>query len=726
MSTTPPSSPSASAHPGPAVVHLRAAGVSLLLEVADGRLPRIAHWGADLGVLGPADEADVLRAARPPVVSNSLDEPVPVGVVPEPSHGWPGIPGIEGHRDGRDFTARFVVESVDVREEAGGVVAVRAVDPDVRLGLDLEVELTPEGLVRLRATLENLGGDTYTLDALRLALPLPTTAQEVLDFTGRHLRERAPQRHDLTLGSHVRTGRRGRTGADATLLLVAGARGFGFATGEVWGVHTAWSGNHTTYVERDSAGAGVLGGGEELLPGEVRLRAGESYTTPLLIGSYGEGLDALSARFHDHLRARRQHRTGPRLVALNTWEAVYFDHDLPRLLDLAERAAALGVERFILDDGWFRGRRDDSAGLGDWYVDDAVWPDGLTPLVTRVRELGMQFGLWFEPEMINVDSDAARTHPEWVMSPGTRLPPDARHQQVLDLANPEAFEHVLGRIDAVVTENHVDYIKWDHNRDLVDAGHPGSGRAGVHDQTLTVYRLIDELRRRHPELEIESCSSGGARADLGILERTERIWASDCIDALERQVNQRWTGLLLPPEMIGSHVGAPRAHTTGRTHGLDLRAGTALFGHFGIEWDLSVASPAELEEMRAWIDLYKVLRPLLHGGRVVRVDHPDPAHWLHGVVARDGREAVFALVSMATSAWAPPGSIRFAGLRDDVRYRVRLLDPVERRPAHGLPSRPAWTDDGVVLPGAALRSAGVQAPAIPPETLQLFHLTSVG
>ena len=263
----------------------------------------------------------------------------------------------------------------------------------------------------------------------------------------------------------------------------------------------------------------------------------------------------------------------PRPVVLNTWEAVYFDHRLDRLTALADTAAELGVERFVLDDGWFRHRRDDTAGLGDWYVDEDVWPDGLHPLVNHVRGLGMEFGLWVEPEMVNPDSDLARAHPEWV-----REAPPWRNQQVLDIAQPDAYAYLLERLDALVSEYAIDFLKWDHNRDLV---------GGAHAQTLAAYRLLDELRERHPALEIESCSSGGSRVDLGILARTDRVWASDTNDALERQAIQRWTQLLLPPELVGSHVGPPRAHTTGRTHDLSFRVATALFGHFGIEWDIN-------------------------------------------------------------------------------------------------------------------------------------------
>ncbi len=711
------------------LIHLRAGGVSLVLDLSGGLLPRVLHWGADLGALSRADLTTLRLTSQPQVVSNSVDAGVPLSVVPEAAVGWMGTPGLTGHRAGREFSSLFTVTRVRAAETDGAVehrVVVETRDENAQLGMVLEVELTASGLVRLRATVTNTHDvEPYTLDGLLLALPVPTSAQEILDFSGRHLRERSPQRHTFTLGTHLRDNRRGRTGADATLLLLAGTAGFSFAGGEVWGLHVAWSGNHRTLAERTPQGDGLLSGGELLLPGEGTLAAGESYRTPWVFGSWGQGIDQLSARFHDYLRARPQHPRSPRPVVLNTWEAVYFQQDLATLCELADSAAEVGVERFVLDDGWFRHRRDDFAGLGDWYVDEGVWPQGLGPLVDHVRARGMQFGLWFEPEMINVDSDLARAHPDWILSAGHRLPPESRHQQVLDLASPEAFGYILERMSSLVGQYSIDYIKWDHNRDLVEPGRAAHGRAGVHEQTQALYRLIDTLKARHPDLEIESCSSGGARADLGILDRTDRIWASDCIDALERQQIERWTGLLVPPEMIGSHVGAPVAHTTGRTHNLAFRAGTALFGHFGIEWDLRTASAHDRARMAEWVALYKQHRALLHTGRVVRVDHPDPAVQVHGVVGAGGDEALFAIVAVATSVWAPTGPVRLPGLDPEARYRITPVGIAAEVAVYGDATATPWWSGQPVLSGRVLAQHGLQAPSLLPEQLVLVHLVRV-
>ncbi|WP_406319657.1 alpha-galactosidase [Streptosporangium sp. NBC_01639] len=711
------------------LVHLRAGGVSLVVDTRGNGLPRVVHWGADLGALDAADLLALSAVSIPPTGFGPVDQVVPLSIVPEQSAGWLGTPGLSGHRTGRDFSARFVTERVESEQGSGPIahrLTISAADEHGRLGISLEIEMAVSGLVRLRATLSNDDpGLDYTLDGLLLTLPVPLRAQEILDFSGRHLRERSPQRHAFTQGTHQRDNRRGRTGGDATLLLLAGAPAFSFEHGEVWGLHVAWSGNHRTLAERNPDGVGLLGGGELLLPGEGTLAPGESYTSPWVFGSWGRGLNDLSARFHDYLRARPQHPGARRPVVLNTWEAVYFDQDVNVLTELADLAAEIGVERFVLDDGWFRHRRDDHAGLGDWYVDESVWPGGLHGFADHIREAGMQFGLWFEPEMINVDSDLARAHPEWILSAGYRLPPEGRHQQVLDLAEPGAFAYILERMSALITEYGIAYIKWDHNRDLVEPGRAAHGRAGVHEQTRAVYRLIDTLKSRHPGLEIESCSSGGARADLGILDRTERIWASDCIDALERQQIERWTGLLLPPEMMGSHVGSPASHATARVHDLAFRAGTALFGSFGIEWDLRSASPADRQALAEWTALYQQHQELLHTGRVIHVDHPDPALQVHGVVAADSAEALFTFVAVATSAQTRPGPVRVPGLAPDADYQVTPL-PLTAEVSRFLAGTcPPWWTGGITLPGRVLAEHGVQLPALFPERLILVHFARV-
>jgi alpha-galactosidase len=713
-----------------ATVTLTAAGVTVLIDAGGGRLPAIVHWGRELPAPDAGEAAALVAASVPVVGPNNVERPPRVALLPEHHTGWGGRPGLRGSFAGRGWSPAFATRSVslDGRAVSGeasagpGVVEVVADDDSGRLRLDLTLELLPCGLLRGRAAVTNLAGEPYTVDEVVLSFPVPAEAAELLDFTGRWGDERVPQRQPFRTGAHVRENRRGRTGADSAYVLHAGTPGFGFADGDVWAVHTAWSGNHVHYAERVFTGERLVGGGELLLPGEVRLATGERYETPWVYGSYGVGLDEVARRFHRHLRAREPRVSADRPVTLNVWEAVYFDHDLDKLVALAERAAAVGVERYVLDDGWFGARRNDRAGLGDWVVSPDVWPRGLHPLVERVRELGMRFGLWFEPEMVNPDSDVARAHPDWIMAARAEPPVESRHQQVLNLGIPAAYEHVKSQLIAVLKEYAIDYVKWDHNRDLVEAGTQGDGgRPGVHAQTLAVYRLLDEIRAAHPGLEIESCSSGGGRVDLGVLERTDRVWVSDNIDPHDRQRMLRWTAQLVPPEFMGSHIASGRSHTTGRSHDLGFRAATAIFGHLGIEWDLTAATDAELAELRAWIAFYKQERRLLLRGDLVRMDAADPDLLAHGVVAPDRSRAIFAAGSADTVHPDPPARLKLRGLDPGRRYRLRAVlvgsVPSGLRP-------PAWWGadfEGAVFSGAALEHVGVASPRTHPDQVVLYR-----
>jgi len=720
---------------------LRAGGTALLLDARGDGPPVVLHWGADPGPMDDDALAELALSLVPDVARSAFDVVARPSIVPGEADGWSGRPGLAGHRPGGGPPLRLLRTApveVDARPDGGAELVVGLADEDAGVRVVVQLRLEPSGVLRMRQVVTATAAQGWSLAGALSLLPVPSSADEALDTTGRWCHERSPQRGPVLHGARARESRRGRTGHDAPTLLVAGTAGFGFRHGRVWGAHVAWSGDQVHLLERLSEGHTLLGGGELLRSGEVDLASGQSWTSPWTVFVWSdEGLDGLSARLHAFLRARAQHPSSPRPLLLNTWEAVYFDHDLDRVMALADVAKSVGVERFVIDDGWFRHRRDDSAGLGDWFVDEDVWPDGLHPIVDHVRSLGMQVGLWVEPEMVNLDSDLVRAHPDWLLDvpdPAdlTTAAPPWRRQHVLDLAQPEASAYLLERLDALVSEYALDYLKWDHNRDLHMARHRRDGRLvpGVRSQTLATYALLDELRRRHPRLEIESCASGGARVDLGILARTDRVWASDTNDAIERQQIQRWTGSLLPPELVGSHVGPPRSHTTARMLDLPFRLTTALFGHAGIEWDLTSCTPQELERVRAWSALYRRLRPLLHGGSVVRADVTDDGTVLHGVVAQDGSEAVFCFARLATSPAALPGRLPLPGLDPQTRYLVSECTELSAGPGEVTGrrgDRPPWlTGPPVTVPGSILSGSGLTMPILDPGQALVLHLTAAG
>ncbi|MBT4984405.1 MAG: alpha-galactosidase [Ilumatobacter sp.] len=700
------------------MIRLSNAGTDVVVDVTTGA-PTIVHWGAPLGA--EADLATVLPSLSRPIVHGTVDSVAPVSTVPEHGSGFTGRPGLVGRRGGGlAWAPRFSAVSHHLSDD-GTRLSVEAVDAVAKLGLNVTIVL--DDVLHIWATVTNAGDRRYSLDGLTVTLPVAEHASELLSFEGRWSREFQPLRSDWFDGSLLAENRRGRTSHESPPMLFTGKRGFDEWSGEVWGAHLAWSGNHTMLAERLADGRRYLQAGELLHPGEVVLEPGESYTTPETIAAYSpHGLNNATQAFHRSLRALPNHPSTPRPVLLNTWEAVYFDHDTDKLMLLADAAADLGIERFVLDDGWFGSRRDDTKGLGDWWVSDAAYPAGLSPLIAHVTDLGMDFGIWVEPEMVNPDSDIFRAHPDWALATPGYEPVLGRQQLVLDLANRPAFDFILGCLDRLLSDHDISYVKWDMNRDHIH-GSNQHGAAGTNAQTIALYHLLDKLRRLHPTVEFESCASGGARIDHEILKRTERVWTSDCNDALERQTIQRGASMLIPPELMGAHIGPTRAHTTGRTQSLSFRAATAMFGHLGVEWNVTKLTDEERIALQAVIALHKEHRELLHSGDVVRFD-TDPAYSAHGVYAADRSEGIVAFAQLATAPSLTPPPLRLPGLDDAATYRIEHLRiPGERwGPAR---VQPSWLASGVELTGRQLAAHGVQPPTLHPESALLFKLTRI-
>jgi len=704
-------------------IHLEAHGVAVVLEHEPGRLPGVLHWGE---ALGPQSREDLqalsvgLSRQTPP---GTLDAAWQVSLSPQEGDGFAGRPGLELRRAGVLHHPRWRVGDVRAGEADCTVVAT-----DAASGLSLTIELRIEagGVVWVDQRLVLApGAEPVEVGWLEATLPVPAGVDALLTFDGRWTREKRPVALTLPPGSNVRQSRRGRPGHDAPSVAIVSRTAARWEAGELWGVHPAWSSDVTLRTDRLTDAVPLIGAGELLRPGEVVLVGGEEYAAPPTAFVYsGEGLDGFARRMHEWMRARPQHPRSPRPLVLNTWEAVYFDQDPQRLMALADRAALIGVERFVLDDGWFQGRRDDATSLGDWVVDRRVWPDGLGPLAHRVHERGMQFGLWFEPEMVSLDSDLARAHPDWLLhEPGHLDHPAAlswRQQYVLDLAQPAAFAHVLTAMDALVAELGIDFIKWDHNRDLIESVH--DGRPGGHAQMHAVYRLIRQLKARHPSLEIESCSSGGARTDLGMLEVCDRVWASDSNDPIERQDIQRWTELLLPPELVGAHVGPTDSHSSGRRTSLSYRMATSLMGSAGFEWDILSCDDEETAALTRFTALYRELRPIIHSG-VVR--HPvlrDPAWRATAFVAPDAAVVIVATVASPEDARAE--RLRIPGLRPDRHYRVRVRREIGDA-AYGWIAPEWFTTGEITLPGPLLSGVGLQLPTLWPAQAFVLHLEPV-
>ncbi len=693
-------------------MHIGDSHQSVVCDVSNG-VPTIIHWGAVLTATSQTDLEAIYAATKRPSAPGITDALNAISLVPSHGDGATMRPGIGGHRPGgRHWSPRFSFASCEVDDQQLTSVAR---DEVAQLELETSLVCSPSGTLHAITKLRNIGETRYLLTNLTVTLPIDASASQLITFSGRWAREAQVRRRDFVDGAWTAENRTGRTSHEHLPLVFATEQAADEWHGQVWGAHLAWSGNSVLLAEVLPDGRKYVQLGELLHAGELCLEPGETYTTPEVIGVWSNsGLNAASQALHRNVRSRSHHPTviRPRKVMLNTWEAVYFDHDPQRLIELADAAASVGVERFVLDDGWFGSRRSDKSGLGDWFVSPDVYPKGLAPLISHVRKLGMDFGIWVEPEMVNPDSELFRAHPEWVLTESGYEPVLARNQLVLNLAHPDAFAHIFKQLSALLSENEIAYVKWDMNRAHVHA--TGSdGAAGTHHQTEAVYRLIDQLRLAHPSVEIESCASGGGRIDHEILRRTERVWTSDCNDALERQIIQRGTSMLVPLEVMGAHIGPPTAHTTGRRQSLSFRGATAMFGHMGIEWNLLTLREDQQQQLRHIIDDYKKHRTLLHSGNFVRYEvAADMSAVAHGVISQDQREALLSYAQLRTSQGLVPATWKVHGLSGNVSYTVQYvsLGEAER--------------ESFVMTGEQLEKIGIQPPMLYPESAVLIYLQS--
>ncbi len=698
----------------PSYVRLDGEGVTLVVATGSG-VPAVLYWGAALAVdLDPGQLAALAVRGEAPA---SPADVAPLALTPQMGQGWPGRPGLAAHRGGRDWAALALLTSVALTP---GRAVFTSVDP--AHGITLVHDLALAGAVLTATTaLINSGAALLTVDSLAApVLPLPGFATRIIGFEGRWAMEFQTTAHTRTMGSWVRENRRGRTSHDAFPGLIATPPETTESQGLAWGWHLGWSGNHRLVVETLNDGRASVALEALYLPGEIRLAAGEGLRTPPLYASVSAaGLTGLSQGFHRHLRARDEHtrlRARPRPVHYNSWEAVYFDHDPVVLSDLASRAAALGVERFVLDDGWFQRRRSDRAGLGDWTVDRRIYPQGLAPLIEHVRSRGMEFGLWIEPEMVNPDSDLYRAHPDWVLTTPPAPARLFRHQLALDFGRGDVRDHMFATIAALLTEHPIAYLKWDMNRDLSQPG-GGDGRAGADAHVRGVYDVLARLRAAFPAVEIESCASGGGRADYGVLALTDRIWTSDSNDAIDRLAIQGGFSHFFPAEVMGSHVGPARCHITGRQLSMGLRVATAFFGHMGVEADLRELSAQEAADLAAGIALHKAHRQLLHSGDLVRIDTPADSN-AFAVIAADKGEALlsYTVITEPRAIFAP--ALRLTGLDPAADYEIATVWP----PRLALPELPQQ----LAVRGDVLDKAGWQPPRLHAGTAVILYLRRIG
>ena len=660
---------------------------TLVLAQDGDALPGVVYWGA---VLPEAEDLSALAVSQKlDVTGGMMDANAPLSICPEARRAWPGQPGfVLIASDGR----RVMPDLMAVVDALPKGLQVTATDKARGVTYRAEVSFVEGGMVQAKAEMQ---APDHVIDWLAApVLPVPAASGGLMDFSGRWIGEFQPQRHDWRPGVHLREARMGRSGHEHPPFAILTTPGTTNTQGEAWGLSYDWSGGHRMVAEELPDGRRQIQFGHASGshgPGQAR--------SATVTATYSDaGLNGSARAFQRHIRALTQANVRwPRPVHYNCWEAVYFDHDPAILKDIAQRAADLGAERFVLDDGWFGRRDDDTTSLGDWTVDLRKWPHGLRPFAEHVQSLGMMFGLWVEPEMVNKDSDLYRAHPDWLLGPADQTP--GRQQFVLDLSQRAVCDHLFDRLHAVLSDAPITYLKWDHNRllPLVDER-----------QALALRALLARLRAAHPEVEIESCASGGGRIDLDILQQTGRVWLSDSNDAAERLRIQHDAALFLPACVTGSHVGPRQCHTSGRVHDIRFRAWVAAQRHMGFEMDPRELTEDEAQVLKSVTTWWKANRDWRMEADVLRLDPADPAVIAEIQIAQDGSRFVAFAGQSLTSGQILPRPLRLTGLEPRALYRVTLVNADE---APGLSrGSPALKEQPLVLSGQALMRQGLALP----------------
>lgn len=631
---------------------------ALHLHMPDEGMPEILAWAQSTG---PAKKP-TSRASR----TNGMDESRPSAVLMPTGHaGFFGWPAIQGHRQGKDFTILF---SNWFQERQDGALILIGHDQTARLAIAIRIMIHPDHVLTMSTTLTNLGDSVYTLDrCMAGSMVAPAGPATLLRYSGMWGREFQLKETVCPDGLTMQESRRGRTSHDRFPALM-------FKQGDQQiAMHLGFSGNHVLTIDTLDDGRRLIHAGELFEPGEVQLRPNDMYESPTVYFAHDPA--ALRAHVRSHILRWPDGVMSPRPVTLNSWEGIYFDHKLDALKAMVDEAAALGAERFVLDDGWFGKRNDDTSSLGDWDIDPAKYPAGLTPLIDHTLARGLQFGIWIEPEMVNPDSELFKAHPDWILHVKGRPLLTSRHQLVLDLTQAEVFDYLYQKFDALLARHTISYLKWDMNRDLAFAGNR-EGRAATSKQTRAAYALMAKLRSAHSHVEIESCASGGGRADYGALRFSHRIWTSDCTDPLERLAIQHGARLFLPPEILGAHVSASPNHQTHRVTTLDYRALVAFAYHFGVELDPTKLSADDRTHLREWIALHKYLRPLLHDRDAQFSLDPIDGRYVWGAIGDDRAVVLVAQGSQMMSEQPQPLTFPMRGSHLK-RWRVSKCHPPE-------------------------------------------------
>lgn len=587
----------------------------------------------------------------------------------------------------------------DVSESETLEIVLKDKYSDIEVTLRYGVLPKLDIITRCASVANNTNEPVILTKAASLCLDIPHGEWEWVHFHGRHAMERLTERMPLCHGIQESSSTRGTSSHHQNPTVLLCSPDCTETSGSCIGAALMYSGSFRTKIQLDQMEQVrlVMGINPELFRWE--LKPSEVFDTPEVIMSYSSnGMEKLSHNFHKVIRehvCRGKYKLAERPVLINNWEATYFDFNEEKILKIAEQAASLGVDMLVLDDGWFGKRDDDCSGLGDWFVNEKKLCGGLGSLAEKIKEMGMKFGLWFEPEMVSEDSELYRIHPEWAMRIPSRKPIRSRYQLVLDMTNPEVREYLFNSISKILRSADISYVKWDMNRSICDLYTPclsadDQGEIS-HRYVLGLYELLERLTSEFPDVLFEGCSGGGGRFDAGMLYYCPQIWCSDDTDAYERTKIQYGTSFFYPVSAVGSHVSAVPNHQTGRTTPIGTRAVTAMAGSFGYELDLNTLSDSEKQEVGEQITRFKKYGRLIHNGLYYRLSDPmNDKFAVWEFVSEDKKEVLVNGVIFRTEPNRTQYLIKLRGLLPDADYRL--------------------DNSGGVYKGSALMNGGILLP----------------
>lgn len=571
---------------------------------------------------------------------------------------------------------------VELEQEAT-TLEIKLFDKVLKLELTLSYTIFNDyGAIARHTSFLNVGDEPLVLNtAMSASLDLPDDNYEMVHLAGAWARERHIKSRKLQPGIQGIHSLRGASSSNHNPFLALKRPETTEDFGEVYGFSLVYSGNFLAQVEVDSFSSTRTIIGINPFNFSWNLEKGQIFQTPEAILVYGNnGLNDMSQTFHNLYRtrlARGYWRDRVRPILINNWEGTYFDFDEEKILSLAKDGKELGIELFVLDDGWFGKRNGDNSSLGDWYPNLEKLPDGISGLSNKINELGMEFGLWFEPEMVNRDSHIFNEHPEWVIHTPERSMSHGRNQFVLDFSRKDVRDYLFDMMDKILRESSISYIKWDMNRNITEAYSHGleAKKQGefMHRYILGVYDLYDRLTKKYPKILFESCSGGGNRFDPGMLYYAPQGWTSDDTDAIERLKIQYGTSMVYPISSMGSHVSAVPNHQVNRITPLDTRAAVAYFGTFGYELDLSKLTKEEKEAVKHQVKFFKNNRELIQKGTFYRLISPfqgdgNETAWM--VVSKDKKEAIVAHYTVLSKPNDTYHRFKLKGLDEGLCYSI--------------------------------------------------------